>query len=140
MRSGYPPSNTRHTPSRQTTPPSRSHPRSQQPSNGYPKSNGYPNQNSSSLMDYFAQNPPLEEEVDVDAALQDQELNDAVDSSHLSRAVDDYPVRIHVLKVSNMYPLIFDPLITTIQFSMLYYTIDLKLLRRRWEFFFPSLY
>ena len=96
MRSGYPPSNTRHTPSRQTTPPSRSHPRSQQPSNGYPKSNGYPNQNSSSLMDYFAQNPPLEEEVDVDAALQDHELNDAVDNSHLSRPVDDYPVSIHV--------------------------------------------
>ena len=46
-------------------------------------------------MDYFAQNPPLEEEVDVDAALQDQELNDAVDNSHLSRAVDDYPVSIH---------------------------------------------
>ena len=53
------------------------------------KPNG-PSQQNSSLLKYFADNPPVEEEVDIDFALNDHALEEA-DGTH--GAGNNYPVK-----------------------------------------------
>ena len=47
------------------------------------------------LLSYFAENPPVEEEVDIDAALNDQSLDEMMEPQPDS--IDNGPMQIKVL-------------------------------------------
>ena len=61
------------------------------------------------LLSYFSENPPVDEEVDIDAALNDQSLDDMMDQEPQSHSYPDQydgkvKVNSHVMPIIQTHP------------------------------------
>ena len=58
------------------------------------------------LLSYFAENPPVDEEIDIDAALNDQSLDDMMDQEPQHSYPDQYDGKVKVKIKSLKNPVI----------------------------------